>query len=282
LPSLISAYADWTARANGAGHEPGAEIESHLDEWNSVFFRLLARTMPVMKADQASAAVRRAIAVPDQSFFDIAECLVPALDDFYFNGLGLDLEMATRLRGLVADRIVETSGWKRECDRAELSSGLWIGPAIGGLFFNIYNSVSGARCYLLAKGIDQVEPFFPMLTRLIEVGPVPFTAMLTMNMLEVSKRPEHAPFFLSSALTWLRRQPGNSRLWVDGGLGARLANWLESVTTSGSSLRAATHPLRAQIDEGLARLVQVGIAEAHRIEHALTRDGRGLSNLKQP
>jgi hypothetical protein len=157
---------------------------------------------------------------------------------------------------------------------------MWIGPAIGVLFFNSYNAFSGARCYLLAKGIDQVEPFFPQLTRLIEEGPVPLTAMLTMNMLEVSKKPEHARFFLSSALTWLRRQSGNARLWVDGGLGARLARWLESVTTSDTSLRATTHPLRAQIDDVLARLVQMGVAEAHRVEQVLANNGLGLSHSR--
>jgi hypothetical protein len=170
---------------------------------------------------------------------------------------------------------VESAGWKRERDRSEQRVELWIGPAIGTLFFNSYTSVSGARCYLLAKGIDQVEPFLPQLARLIEEGPVPFTAMLTMNMLEVSKKPEHAGFFLSSTVTWLRRQPGNAQLWVDDGLGARLAKWLEAVTMSDASLRAATHPLRAQIDDVLARLVRVGVAEAHRVEQLLANDHHG-------
>jgi hypothetical protein len=272
LPSFIGAYADWTARANGAGHEVDAEIDSHVDEWNREFFRLLARSLVGMSPGQAAAAVARAIAVPDRSFFDIVETLAPALDELYFNGLGLSAEVAVRLRSLLSDRLVESAGWKRERDRSEHRVELWIGPAIGALFFNSYTSVSGARCYLLAKGIDQVDPFLPQLTRLIEEGPVPFTAMLTMNMLEVSKKPEHAGFFLSSTVTWLQRQPGNAQLWVDDGLGARLAKWLEAVTTSDASLRAATHPLRAQIDDVLARLVQVGVAEAHRVEHLLAND----------
>lgn len=275
LPSFIGAYADWTARANGAGHEADGEIDSHVDEWNRVFFRLLARSLVGMKPDQAAAAVARAIAVPDRSFFDIVETLAPALDELYFNGLGLSAEVAVWLRGLLADRLVESAGWKRERDRSEQRVELWIGPAIGALFFNSYTSVSGARCYLLAKGIDQVEPFLPQLIRLIEEGPVPFTAMLTMNMLEVAKKPEHAGFFLSSTVTWLRRQPGNAQLWVDDGLGARLAKWLEAVTTSDASLRAATHPLRAQIDDVLARLVRVGVAEAHRVEQLLANDHHG-------
>lgn len=273
LPSFVSAYADWTARANGAGHEPNSEIDTRLDDWNGIFFQLLAHTLPAMTLDQASVEVTRAIAVPDKSFFNIAENLVPALDELYFDRLGLDLGTAVRLRGLVADRLVESASWRRECTRSELSVEMWIGPAIGVLFFNRYDAFSGARCYLLAKGIDRVQPFFSQLTQLINEGPVPFTAQLTMNLLEVSKEPEHARFFLSSALTWLRRQPGNARLWVDGGLGARLARWLDSVTTSDASFRATTHVLRAQIDDVLARLVQVGVAEAHHVERLLAKDG---------
>jgi len=271
LPSFIRAYADWTARANGAGQASDVEIHNHLDEWNTVFYSLLARTLPSMKPDQASAELARAIAVPDRTFFDVAQSLVPALDEVYFEGAGLDLEAALRLRGLLVDRLVESAAWKRERNQSELSVETGVAPAIGVLFFNRYNrfAATPSRCYLLAKGIDQVEPFLPQLTRLIGEGSVPFTAMLTMDMLEVSKKPEHTGFFLSSALTWLRRQPSNARLWVDSGLGARLAKLLEAATTSDASLRAINHPLRAQIDDVLARLVQVGVAEAHRVEHML-------------
>jgi hypothetical protein len=268
LPAFVGAYAEWTARANGAGYEPRTEIDSRLDEWNSIFFRLFARTLPGWNPDQASAEVARAIAVPDESFFDIAEKLVPALDELYFNDLGLDLATALRLRGLTADRLVESAGWRRERDRSEMSVEMRIGPAIGALFFKNYSSFVGGRCYLLAKGMDRVDPYFPLLARLIEEGSVPFTARLTMNLLEVSPKPEHTAFFLSSALTWLRRQPSNTLLWVDGGLGARLARWLESVMASDGSLRSAGNPLRAQVDDVLARLIRIGVADAHRVEQS--------------
>src|SRR4051794_2247241 len=120
---------------------------------------------------------------------------------------------------------------------------------------------------VLNQHLNLVTPEYPF----FESPWVPFTALLTMNLLEVSHKPEHTGFFLSSALTWLRRQPSNTLLWVDGGLGARLAKWLESVTGSDVSLRSATHPLRAQMDDVLARLVQVGVAEAHRVEQSLAQ-----------
>lgn len=275
LTAFVMAYAEWTANANGAGLGPQTEINDRLSDWNAIFYRLLACSFVRLTPEDATTEVMRAIAVPDASFFDIAVELVRAIDDLYFNGLGLDLNLTLRLRSLVVERLLNAAGWQRERGRSELSVEMGIGPTIGVLFFNDYTPFSGARCYLRTKGIEQVDPFLPQLTRMIDDGPVPFTALLTMNLLEVSRKPEHTGFFLTSALTWLQRQPRNALLWVDGGLGARLAKWLESVTTSEASLRSAASPLRAQMDDVLARLVQVGVPEAHRVERLLASDGLG-------
>jgi hypothetical protein len=277
IVSFVDTYADWTAAANGAGLEPGTEIDVRTGEWNSTFFSLLARAFACMKPDEAAAHVARAVAVPDESFFDIASEFVPAIDRAYFNRLGSDLNTTLRLRTLLADRLIQTVGWRRERDRSELSVEMRIGPAIAALFFSHYSSFTGTSNYLLAEGIDQVAPFLPELARLIDEGPVPFTGLLTMNLLEVSPRPAHTGFLLSSALVWLRRQPTNTPLWVDGGLGARVARWLGVIFKADAALCSRSHPLRYQMDDVLARLVQVGVAEAHRVEAliATTIDPKG-------
>jgi hypothetical protein len=87
-----------------------------------------------------------------------------------------------------------------------------------------------------------------------------------MNLLEVSPRTAHTTFLLSSALTWLKREPTNTPLWVDEGLGARVALWLEIIVGFDAALRSPVHPLRPEVDAVLARLVQTGVAEAHRVE----------------
>jgi hypothetical protein len=271
LPSFVSAFANWTTCANGAGHDRNANVDDRPSEWNDIFIRLFANTLSGLGFEQASTAVTRMIAVPDSSFFELAADLVRALDELHFNDRGLKLETATQLRSMIAERLTKTSGWRRQRDRSELSIETRIGPAIAALFFNHYNGFSGTRCYLLEKGVQQVEPFLPVLSHLIDEGPVPFTALLTMNLLEVSRNPEHVGFFLSSALTWLRREPNNAPLWIEMGVGARLALWIETVAGIDAALRASTHPLRAQIDDLLARLVQAGVAEAYRIEQSLAR-----------
>lgn len=55
---------------------------------------------------------------------------------------------------------------------------------------------------------------------------------------------------------------------------ARLAQWLESVTLSDVSLRSVDHPLRKQIDDILARLIQIGVAEAHQVERSLAQPNK--------
>ncbi|MBF0628340.1 MAG: hypothetical protein HQL91_08965 [Magnetococcales bacterium] len=276
IVSFVNACADWTVAANGAGFEPDAEIDSRMDEWNNVFFSLLASAFTRMAPNEAVAHVARAASVPDKSFFDIASELVPAIDQVFFNGSGLDLGTTLRLRTLLANRLFDTVGWQRECDRSELSVENRIGPVIAALCFNQHNLVSKSSCYLLARGIDLVDPFLPDLARLIEKGPVPFTGFLVMNLLEVSPRPAHLPFALSSMLTWLQRQPTNTQLWVDSGLGARLAKWLEKVLEIDSGLCSVSHPSRHQIDDVLARLVQVGVAQAHRIEELLVSTSESI------
>ena len=225
-----------------------------------------------MSLDQAANHVSTVTGVPDESFFDIVANLVPAIDEVYFNALGMDLGTALSLRTLIANRLLKSAGWRWERERTELSVEMRIGAAVAPLFFCHHSSFTGSKCYLLDKAIDQVHSFFPLLTRLISEGSVPFTGLLTMNLLEVSPRRDHLPFLLSGGLTWLRRQPENRELWIDYGLGARVANWLRAIIDADAALRSAPHPLRPQIDDVLARLVQIGVAEAHRLELVLAKD----------
>lgn len=269
IPSFVSSYGGWTASANGAGLERRVDVDSHLDQWNRIFYRLVARAMLSLSAESTISEVQRAIDVPDRSFFDIVPELTPAIDRLYFNDSGLTLEIALRLRDLIADRMLDCAGWRREKDRAKLSVEMRIGPAIGSLFFNNYSAFGQSKCYLLPKGIERVDPFFPKLAELIQSGPVPFTSMLLMNLFEVAPAPRHAIFFASSALVWLGRQPANTEVWIESGLGKRMALWIEKVLAADESLRSNDNPVRAQIEDILGRLVQLGAPEAHRIERAM-------------
>jgi len=269
LPTLIAEYEPWTLYANGAGLDPAAEINGHLDEWNSIFFSLFARILPSVPEPDAIDCVRRAIDLPDESFFEIAADLLPCLDALFFNNKGGTLDLLLNLRSVIADRLGQTVGWRRERDRDDLTWEVHIGPAIAVMFFNRLDSLRNVEAYLMPKGLERVEPFLGQLESLIEDGPVPLTSLLTTNLLEVAPNPSHLGFFLSAALTWLKRQPDNARLWIDHGLGTRLTKFLYTIINTDPASAAPDHPARPLIDDLLARLVRIGVPEAHALERTL-------------
>lgn len=180
LTSFVKKYGAWTAEANGSGLECRAEIDRRNNAWNNAYFPLAGETCARMPRDEVMAFIAAAIDVPDEPFFDIVEELIPALDRSLFNDRGLHLNTALMLRTLVADRMVRTTGWRREKDRAAMSVETRIGRAIAPLFFCHYGLFTKTRCYLLPKGVDRVASFFPLLTRLTSDGSVPFIGLLTM------------------------------------------------------------------------------------------------------
>jgi len=57
--AFVEAYSKWTANANGAGFEPQAEVNNRVDEWNSIFYRLLAHAFVRLTLVAAAAEVAR-------------------------------------------------------------------------------------------------------------------------------------------------------------------------------------------------------------------------------
>ena len=53
-----------------------------------------------------------------------------------------------------------------------------------------------------------------------------------------------------------------------------MASWLEKVLRLDTTLCSTSHPSRFDIDDILARLVQVGVAQAHRSENLLAAGGK--------
>jgi hypothetical protein len=265
IADFIEAYGDWTLSSNGHGLTPDSDVDQGLIEWNDAFYSVLVRAIPVIGPAAAKHWFEQVTALPERQFFDISACLVRCLDVAYFADRGVDLATALDLRARLASRLQQTSGWRRESGRLAFSVEMHIAPAIATLFMNEYNPFSSTTCYLLEKGIDRVEPFLDTMRSLMG-GPVFFLASLTLNLLEVSPRPAHAGFLLTSVQTWLDRAPDEPALWVDQDVGARIARWLEAVSALDPSLRSSRHSLRPIVDDVLARLVRIGVAEAHRVE----------------
>lgn len=263
-------YAEWTATANGAELPDGADVHSTPGEWNIAYFDLLAHCLPCLSLQEIQElALTQISSLPDQSFFDVVALFVRSVDDVYFNEHGLDDRTAIAIRAALVDRMTKSSGWRRLHGKRSASIESHIGPAIAALFFNNHGFVQPASCYLLAKGIDRIDPFLPTLETLTKTGASLFVAMLTLNLLEVSRRVEHLPFFLTAVNAWLESFSEDTDFWVDHGVGRRVCEWIEHVRQAQPDAFDSTGSARSNVDRILAALVHVGIADAKRLEEVL-------------
>jgi hypothetical protein len=144
-----------------------------------------------------------------------------------------------------------------------------IGPAIAVFFWNDHNRFQPTKAYLLPKGIDRLRPLLPVLEKLAVGAPCPFVALVTLNLLEVSPKPEHLPFLVAAAEAWLTHFPDDSTFWCDFAVGRRICTVLDSLREQQPAIYTTGQSLRRRVDDLLAAFVRLGVAEATRLEKAL-------------
>jgi hypothetical protein len=207
--------------------------------------------------------------LPDESFFDAVEDFLPSVDAVYFDGRGIEESVAVGIRSKLADRLMESSGWKWMASSDSASVERHLGSAIAALFFNQQGFAHPAKCYLLPKGIDGLQPFLPVLDRLVKGGPSLSIAIVTLNLLELSPRPAQLLFLVAAAEAWVDSHPENTQFWVDYGIGRRVSRWIATIHAQDPALLRAGAPPRAEVDRILAALVRLGVADARQLEKAL-------------
>jgi hypothetical protein len=270
LPAALRACADWTWAANGAGLESSDDLSHKPDEWNGVYFALLARDLA--GADDAAVdrlALEPLASLPDESFFDALTHFQRSVDVVHFNNHGLDTASAVRIRARLADRVLASNSWRWMVRRRSSGVEMHLGSAIATLFLNDYGWAQPARSYLPPALIDLLTPFLPTLERCAIEGATYFVAIVTLNLLEVSPRAAHLPFLLAAATSWAATFPGATDFWIDHGLGRRVCALIEAARLSEPAVLAPGQPLRDQVNRLLPAMVSVGVAEAARLEQAL-------------
>lgn len=145
-----------------------------------------------------------------------------------------------------------------------------IGPAIAAFFLNDYGYLLPPKCFMLPKGVDRLDPFIPVLEELIESGPCLFVALITLNLLEVSPRPAQLPFVVKAAKTWLASYHDNSAFWIENAIGRRVCALIDRARLQVPALLDSEHAFRRDIDVLLTALIRLGVAEASRLETALS------------
>lgn len=273
LSEIAVRYMSWTAGANGTGLEAHEEITNTPHEWNDVFVHLLAISLPDMTMPEINELFVDPIrSLPDEPFFDILAPLLRRIDEVYFNATVLDESVALALRAVFTDRMMQASGWRYLAGKRDASVEVHIGPAISALFFGESGVTMQPRCYLLSKAVDRLDPFLPVLSQLIRSAPCISVATVTVNLMEVSPRPQHLPFVIDAAKTWLGVYPDDSDFWVDYGIGRRICAWFQVVLRQHPDLLACSGTLRNDAVQILSALVSLGIAEAHHLEQVITAE----------
>jgi hypothetical protein len=210
--------------------------------------------------------------LPDRPFFDIISQFLRSVDAVYFNDRGLQEPIAISIRSALANRLMTSSGWQRLRGSRSASIETHIGPAIAVLFFSDHGFVQQTKCYLHQKSIDWLTPFLPVLEKLVENGPSHFVALVTLNLLEVSPRPGFLRFIVTAAKAWMKSYPEDKEFWVDYGIGRRVCVWIEEVRRGEPALLGTDDTVRFDVVRLLAALVNLGVAEARRLEVALSTE----------
>ena len=266
MRDIIHAYSTWTYAANGSELEENDDVDHPPREWNDVYFKLLAWCLPGLTPKQAVAHVT---SLPDESFCDATTAFLRNVDTVYFNDYGLQEAQAVHIRSELARRLMTTKGWLRHSRDRSRNIEIHLGPAIAVLFFSDRGFSQPAKCYLLPKGIDGLNPFLPILKEVAESGPFVFVAMVLLNLLEVAPRTAHLPLVNAAAKAWLTSYPDDDTFWVDSDIGRRLCSVMDAVFNIDPKAFGTDQPLRKDIDNLLAALVRLGVPEAHRLEEAL-------------
>jgi hypothetical protein len=270
LRELVRTYADWSAVANGAGLDRNEEVDHPPSEWNNAYFNLLACCLPGLTPEQVQEiALDPIISLPDEPFFDIAAQFLRSVDAIFFSRNALDSDILVRIRSTLANRLMTTSGWRWLVGSDSASVEVHIGPALAALFFNDHGYFQTTRCYLFEAAIDRIDPFLPILRELIGKGPSFFTALIALNLIEVSPRPGHMPLIIEAAIRWLQTYPDSVPFWIDSDFGRRVCSFIDIIRQREPTLLAAGTTSRADVDHLLASLVRIGVSEAARLERSL-------------
>jgi hypothetical protein len=267
LPSLVQAYAQWTAIANGS--ETRDDVDNKPYEWNNVYYRLLARSIVGSDNDTVTAvALNLLCSLPDEPFLDSLTAFLLESDVLYFDHNAITVECALHIRTTLAERILKTRNWSWIAhDRREsFSIDRHLAAGLAALFFS-NGGFSPLLCYLRTpQHLEKAIPFIPVMQKLIEAAPCGYTTIASLNLLEVVPLSAYLEFILKAAKIWLHAFPNSTTFWLDYGVGRRVCTFV-TVIKAIDAQSVQAH--QEELESLLAGLTRVGIAEAAQLESTL-------------
>jgi hypothetical protein len=271
IEEVLERYWEWTFIANGDGLAKHEQVDHAPDEWNQVFFEVLA----VFSSDSAlRERVTTAISkLSDEPFFDILKVFLRAFDTVYFSGTEISEVDAASLRTSFATRMRTAHGW--EYLRGDTSDGVEVhlGPAISVLFFNDFNGFGiPPKCYLLPPGIERTDAMLATIVELACDCPSPLVALVSLNCFVVSPKQSHLPGMVQIAKRWLEIFPDNTTFWIRNGIGKRLCDVMSAQLRTGTALKILDLSQKLALGNSLASLVRLGVSEASALEETVAKE----------
>ena len=269
LRDVARSYAEWTTVANGRNLKLRDRIKRKLSDWNVEYYNLVARCLPGLAAESIQQLALDPIrSLPDESFFDATGYFLRSVDQVYFGNGNLAEAGAVHIRASLAERLSESPDWRSRSSDPSGSIEVHMGSAIAAFFFNNWVRFPPSSCYLLAPGIARIEPFLPLLERLVVEGPGGFVAGLVLDLVEVSPKLEHLSFIAAAAEAWLKEHPDDTIFWVDNEIARCLCVVIGSIAAR-EPHSAWDPPMRDRVSSIVSALVGLGVPLAGQLEQQL-------------
>ena len=269
LRALLSTYAEWTLQANGFGEEKEDQYDGQPDRWNEVYFDLAAKCAAGLSENALSQSLQDLFgALPDESFCDCLPLFLKGADQAFFEKNSLLTEQLLQIRAFLIKQLYGTRvfGWNK--DREELSVEMHLAHPLATICFNDHNGLFPSKCYLPASFIPKADPFLPLLEEFVGEIRSPFLAVMCLNFMEVAPHVEQLSFVVGCTEKWLERFPENKQFWIEWDFGRRLSSILITIFHASPKVFEADG-MRSRMDKILARLVGLGVGQAHEMEKLL-------------
>src|SRR5262249_10878779 len=129
---------------------------------------------------------------------------------------------AVQVRSALTGKLMMLRVWERHVQRHATSTEIHLGPAVAVIFFNDYANMWPPKCYLLPAAMDRVDPFLPLLKRVVDTGSFLLVVIAFLNLVEVAPQPTHLPLIIAGAKGWLSVYRDDKEFWMQHQVAARL------------------------------------------------------------
>lgn len=270
LRPVAAAYRDWTSTTNGAGLEPSEELSTTPREWNQAYYRLVARSISGLAANEIDRlCIAPVVRLPDESFLDAMADLLVSIDVVYLDVGSIAASDVLRVRTSLADRMRQTSNWTNFVYRPGYGIEMRLDFALGALFMTSHALRAPPQRYVPVALMSRVVPFIPLLTELVNEAPSLHTALMALSIVRGTADVSFLAFGVTAVHACMKHFPDDTQLWLDYGVGKQFCGWIESVLKAAGPALLSPVGLRSNMDEVISNLIRLGVPEATALETSL-------------